>query len=68
MLIVPFVIVGSYTFAKTLEYKAKQGLNNQLNSGAKEVTVIPPQEYHDRFVKAIESYFNACPGEFECCT
>lgn len=33
--------IGSCTFAKTLEYKAKQG----LNSGSKEVTVIPPTEY-----------------------
>lgn len=54
---------GSYSFAKTLEYKAKQGLNNNLiTSSQKEVTVIPPAEYRDRFVKAIDSYFLACPG------
>ncbi|KAJ7826005.1 hypothetical protein B0H14DRAFT_1278453 [Mycena olivaceomarginata] len=51
--------IGSYTFAKTLEYKAKQGLNG--NSG-KEVTVIPPTEYQERFVSALEGYFLACPG------
>jgi 1-phosphatidylinositol-3-phosphate 5-kinase len=48
---------GSYTFAKTLEYKAKQGL-----SSGKEVTVIPPIEYQERFVKALDGYFVACPG------
>jgi len=50
--------IGSYTFAKTLEYKAKQGLQS-----GKEVTVMPPTEYQDRFVTALEGYFVACPGE-----
>lgn len=53
------ILSGSYTFAKTLEYKAKQGL---LQSG-KEVTVIPPAEYRDRFVSVLEGYFIACPGQ-----
>jgi hypothetical protein len=48
---------GSYTFAKTLEYKAKHGLN-----AGKEVTVMPPAEYQDRFVSALDGYFLACPG------
>ena len=48
---------GSYTFAKTLEYKAKQGLQS-----GEEVTVVPPAEYRDRFVNALEGYFIACPG------
>lgn len=48
---------GSYTFAKTLEYKAK----HNLQSG-KEVTVIPPVEYQERFVHALEDYFVVCPG------
>ena len=48
--------IGSYTFAKTLEYKAKHG----LQSG--EVTVMPPAEYQERFVTALEGYFVACPG------
>ena len=48
---------GSYTFAKTLEYKAKQNLKS-----GKEVTVIPPNEYHQRFVNAMDGYFLACPG------
>ncbi|KAF7358551.1 hypothetical protein MVEN_00906500 [Mycena venus] len=51
--------IGSYTFAKTLEYKAKQGLNS-----GKEVTVIPPTEYQDRFVSALEGYFLACPDKW----
>lgn len=50
--------IGSYTFAKTLEYKAKQGLNS-----SKEVTVVPPHEYQERFVGAMDDYFLACPGK-----
>ncbi|KAF9254634.1 hypothetical protein L218DRAFT_1082241 [Marasmius fiardii PR-910] len=53
--------IGSYTFAKTLEYKAKQGLNA---GGGKEVTVIPPAEYQERFVSALERYFLACPDKW----
>ncbi|PVF97022.1 hypothetical protein CPB86DRAFT_874463 [Serendipita vermifera] len=49
--------IGSYTFAKTLEYKAKQNIQ-------KEVTVIPPNEYRDRFVRSINSYFVACPDKW----
>jgi 1-phosphatidylinositol-3-phosphate 5-kinase len=52
-------LIGSYTFAKTLEYKAKQNL-----SSGKEVTVIPPNEYQERFVNAMDSYFVACPGTY----
>ncbi|TDL16768.1 SAICAR synthase-like protein [Rickenella mellea] len=51
--------IGSYTFAKTLEYKAKQNLNS-----GKEVTVIPPNEYHDRFITAMNSYFLSCPDKW----
>ncbi|KAH9943601.1 hypothetical protein B0H21DRAFT_695546 [Amylocystis lapponica] len=51
--------IGSYTFAKTLEYKAKQGLNS-----GKEVTVIPPQEYQERFLSAMDDYFLACPDKW----
>ena len=52
---------GSYTFAKTLEYKAKQNLQH-----GKEVTVIPPHEYQERFVNAMDMYFVACPGKAVC--
>lgn len=48
---------GSYTFAKTLEYKAKHGLTS-----GKDITVVPPAEYQERFVNALEGYFLACPG------
>ncbi|KAH9847776.1 hypothetical protein C2E23DRAFT_847419 [Lenzites betulinus] len=51
--------IGSYTFAKTLEYKAKQGLNS-----GKEVTVVPPNEYQERFVAAMDDYFLACPDKW----
>ncbi|KAF7986678.1 hypothetical protein HWV62_20180 [Athelia sp. TMB] len=51
--------IGSYTFAKTIEYKAKQGLN-----AGKETTVIPPAEYQERFVKALDGYFLACPDKW----
>ncbi|KAH9920629.1 uncharacterized protein B0H18DRAFT_1023703 [Fomitopsis serialis] len=51
--------IGSYTFAKTLEYKAKQNLNS-----GKEVTVIPPHEYQERFVTAMDEYFLACPDKW----
>jgi 1-phosphatidylinositol-3-phosphate 5-kinase len=50
-------LTGSYTFAKTLEYKAKQGLNPE-----KQVTVVPPHEYQQRFVNAMNDYFPPCPG------
>ena len=53
----PLFCTGSYTFAKTLEYKAKQGLHS-----GKDVTVVPPVEYQQRFVNAIDRYFLACPG------
>ncbi|KAH7868609.1 uncharacterized protein C8R40DRAFT_814762 [Lentinula edodes] len=53
--------IGSYTFAKTLEYKAKQGLNS---GNGKEVTVIPPAEYQERFTNALERYFLACPDKW----
>ncbi|TFY60913.1 hypothetical protein EVJ58_g4840 [Rhodofomes roseus] len=51
--------IGSYTFAKTLEYKAKQNLN-----AGKEVTVVPPHEYQERFVNAMDEYFLACPDKW----
>ncbi|EKM74879.1 hypothetical protein AGABI1DRAFT_80588 [Agaricus bisporus var. burnettii JB137-S8] len=51
--------IGSYTFAKTLEYKAKHNLHSGKN-----VTVIPPAEYQERFVNALEDYFLACPDKW----
>lgn len=53
--------IGSYTFAKTLEYKAKQGLHS---GSGKEITVMPPNEYQERFVTAMDNYFLACPDKW----
>ncbi|KAH8985256.1 hypothetical protein EDB86DRAFT_3105782 [Lactarius hatsudake] len=52
--------IGSYTFAKTLEYKAK-GLSGK---DGKDITVIPPHEYKERFVSALDGYFMACPDKW----
>lgn len=54
--------IGSYTFAKTLEYKAK-GLSGKEG---KNITVVPPHEYQERFVSSLDSYFMACPGTCVC--
>ena len=53
--------IGSYTFAKTLEYKAK-GLSKE----GKDITVVPPHEYQERLVSTLDSYFMACPGACAC--
>ena len=53
--------IGSYTFSKTLEYKAK-GLSKE----GKDITVVPPHEYQERLVSALDSYFMACPGACPC--
>lgn len=55
-------LIGSYTFAKTLEYKAKQGLAGK----DRQITVVPPREYKERFVGAMDGYFLACPGASDC--
>ncbi|KAF8264840.1 hypothetical protein EI94DRAFT_1779477 [Lactarius quietus] len=52
--------IGSYTFAKTLEYKAK-GLSGK---DGKDITVVPPHEYKERFVSALDGYFLACPDKW----
>ncbi|KAK0184401.1 hypothetical protein F5146DRAFT_938817 [Armillaria mellea] len=52
--------IGLYTFAKTIESKAKQNLNLPGREKG-EVTVIPPKEYEERFVKAVDKYFVRCP-------
>lgn len=54
-----YSFIGSYTFAKTLEYKAK---HNLITTKGKETTVIPPTEYQRRFLIALENYFLICPG------
>jgi len=52
---------GTYTFAKTIESKAKQGLKTDKE---KEVTIIPPSEYQARFLKAIDKYFLPVPDKW----
>ncbi|KAI0251603.1 hypothetical protein BJV78DRAFT_1209092 [Lactifluus subvellereus] len=42
--------IGSYTFAKTLE--------------GEDITIVPPHEYQECFVSALESYFMACPDKW----
>ncbi|KAF9005762.1 hypothetical protein BDZ89DRAFT_1079975 [Hymenopellis radicata] len=49
--------IGSYTFAKTLEYNLKANAARK----PEEVTVVPPTEYQDRFVTAMGKYFTECP-------
>lgn len=53
--------IGSYTFAKTLEYNLKANAARK----PEEVTVVPPTEYQERFVTAMGKYFTECPGM--CC-
>lgn len=36
----------------------------QTKEVAKEVTVIPPTEYQERFVRALDGYFTVCPGAY----
>ncbi|KAH9009677.1 hypothetical protein EDB83DRAFT_2234670 [Lactarius deliciosus] len=52
--------IGSYMFAKTLEYKAK-GLSGK---DGKDITVIPLHEYKERFVSALDGHFMACPDKW----
>ena len=52
--------IGSYTFAKTLEYNLKSNAARK----PEEVTVVPPAEYQERFVNAMSKYFVACPGKY----
>jgi len=52
---------GTYTLAKTLESKAKQGLNTDKE---KEITIVPPSEYRTRFLKAIDKYFLSVPDKW----
>ncbi|KAF8918924.1 hypothetical protein CPB85DRAFT_1373592 [Mucidula mucida] len=49
--------IGSYTFAKTLEYNLKANAARK----PEEVTVVPPTEYQERFVTAMGKYFTECP-------
>ncbi|CAG8604045.1 8057_t:CDS:10 [Dentiscutata erythropus] len=51
--------IGEYTFYKKIESRGKT-----LGRNAKEVTVIPPDQYKDRFRDSIEQYFLAIPDKW----
>ncbi|CAI2172898.1 14794_t:CDS:10 [Funneliformis geosporum] len=50
--------IGAYTLYKKIESKGKT-----IGRNAKEVTVLPPDQYKDRFRDSIDQYFLAVPGE-----
>ncbi|RIB16873.1 hypothetical protein C2G38_2038203 [Gigaspora rosea] len=51
--------IGEYTFYKKIENRGKT-----LGRNAKEVTVLPPDQYKDRFRDSIEQYFLAIPDKW----
>jgi hypothetical protein len=57
--------IGSYTWYKRLETRGKVTLRG---SAGKEVTVIPPVQYGERFRKAMDQYFLMVPGRCSCFT
>ncbi|KAJ3189277.1 hypothetical protein HDU85_002905 [Gaertneriomyces sp. JEL0708] len=55
--------IGPYTWYKILETRAKTTLNAALKGG-KDVTVIPPDMYRDRFRKAMDQNFLMVPDKW----
>ncbi|KAI9635199.1 phosphatidylinositol-4-phosphate 5-kinase [Dioszegia hungarica] len=53
--------VGSYGLFKNLESIGKVALNRGREG---EVTIIPPDQYRERFETALRSYFTACPDKW----
>nr|XP_019049347.1 hypothetical protein I302_03133 [Kwoniella bestiolae CBS 10118]OCF28277.1 hypothetical protein I302_03133 [Kwoniella bestiolae CBS 10118] len=51
--------IGSYNLFKNIESRGKQALNR-----GGEVTIIPPDQYRDRFEHALKNYFIACPDKW----
>ncbi|CAG8546646.1 791_t:CDS:10 [Acaulospora colombiana] len=49
--------IGAYTFYKKIENKGKT-----LGRSAREVTVLPPDQYKERFGDSIKQYFLPVPG------
>jgi hypothetical protein len=49
--------IGTYTWYKKIENRGKT-----IGRNPKEVTVIPPDQYKDRFRNSIDQYFSAVPG------
>jgi hypothetical protein len=55
-------------FRKLLYIRKDAGLGIQSETlqgllSGKEVTIVPPAEYRDRFVSVLKSYFISCPGQ-----
>ena len=50
--------IGAYTLYKRIENRGKT-----IGRNAKEVTVLPPDQYKDRFRDSIDQYFLAVPGK-----
>ncbi|KAI8887320.1 hypothetical protein K501DRAFT_212103 [Backusella circina FSU 941] len=51
--------IGTYTWYKKLESRSKSTLSRR------EVTIIPPEQYKERFIREISDYFIAVPGKFD---
>ncbi|WVQ85237.1 hypothetical protein IAT38_007402 [Cryptococcus sp. DSM 104549] len=51
--------IGSFNFFKTIESRGKMALNR-----GGDVTIIPPDQYRERFENAIKQYFVACPDKW----
>ena len=51
--------IGAFTLAKQLESTSKKAL--KTSDGKSNVTILPPAEYAERFVQAMEGYFIGCP-------
>ncbi|WVF70562.1 hypothetical protein IAT40_005353 [Kwoniella sp. CBS 6097] len=51
--------IGSYNLFKTIESRGKMAINR-----GKDVTIIPPDQYRDRFENALKHYFIACPDKW----
>ncbi|KAK8866021.1 hypothetical protein IAR55_001172 [Kwoniella newhampshirensis] len=51
--------IGSYDFFKTIESRGKMVINR-----GGEVTIIPPDQYRERFENALKQYFIACPDKW----
>ncbi|KAF7727742.1 hypothetical protein EC973_007201 [Apophysomyces ossiformis] len=53
--------IGTYTWYKKMENKGK----TTFLQVKKEVTVVPPDQYRERFCREIDNYFIAVPGKFD---
>ncbi|KAI8917431.1 hypothetical protein BC831DRAFT_484979 [Entophlyctis helioformis] len=56
--------IGPFTWFKQLETQGKSTLQSTLLRSSKEVTVLPPAKYRDRFCKAMEQNFLMVPDKW----